>query len=62
MTKKMLQFVDLKQETPEKRNTNKRNSDFNRAFDSISNLWFKKIDSAQNLIFQGKVIKPNTKR
>ena len=24
MTKKMLQFVDVKQETPEKRNTNKR--------------------------------------
>ena len=26
MKKKMLQFVDLKQETPEKRNTNKRKS------------------------------------
>ena len=29
MTKKMLQFVDLKQETPEKRDTYKRKSDFN---------------------------------
>ena len=32
MTKKMLQFVDLKQETPEKRNTNKRKSDFNEIY------------------------------
>ena len=28
MNKKMLQFVDVKQETPEKRNTKKRKGDF----------------------------------
>ena len=32
MTKKMLQFVDLKQETPEKRNTSKRKGDFNEIY------------------------------
>ena len=32
MTKKMLQFVDLKQETPEKRNTDKRKGDFNEIY------------------------------
>jgi len=32
MTKKMLQFVDLKQETPEKRSTNKRKDDFNEIY------------------------------
>ena len=32
MTKKMLQFVDLKQETPEKRNTTKRMGDFNEIY------------------------------
>ena len=32
MTKKMLQFVDLKQETPEKRSTTKRKSDFNEIY------------------------------
>jgi len=32
MTKKMLKFVDLKQETPEKRNTDKRKSDFNEIY------------------------------
>ena len=38
MTKKMLKFVDLKQETPEKRNTNKRKSDFNEIYnDYITN-------------------------
>ena len=38
MTKKMLQFVDVKQETPEKRNTNKRKSDFNEIYkDYITN-------------------------
>jgi len=32
MKKKMLQFVDLKQETPEKRNTNTRKGDFNEIY------------------------------
>jgi glutamate synthase (NADPH/NADH) small chain len=32
MTKKMLQFVDVKQETPEKRNTIKRKDDFNEIY------------------------------
>ena len=32
MKKKMLQFVDLNQETPEKRNTNKRKGDFNEIY------------------------------
>ncbi len=32
MTKKMLQFVDLKQETPEKRNTKNRKGDFNEIY------------------------------
>ena len=32
MKKKMLQFVDVKQETPEKRNTNKRKGDFNEIY------------------------------
>ena len=32
MKKKMLQFVDLKQETPEKRNTIKRKGDFNEIY------------------------------
>ena len=38
MTKKMLQFVDVKQETPEKRNTIKRKGDFNEIYkDYITN-------------------------
>ncbi len=38
MTKKMLQFVDVKQETPEKRNTKKRKGDFNEIYnDYITN-------------------------
>ena len=38
MTKKMLQFVDLKQETPEKRSTVKRKGDFNEIYkDYITN-------------------------
>ena len=38
MNKKMLQFVDVKQETPEKRNTVKRKSDFNEIYkDYITN-------------------------
>ena len=38
MTKKMLKFIDLKQETPEKRNTDKRKSDFNEIYkDYITN-------------------------
>ena len=38
MKKKMLQFVDVKQETPEKRNTVKRKSDFNEIYkDYITN-------------------------
>tara|TARA_B100001057_G_scaffold8575_1_gene7924 strand:- start:824 stop:2269 length:1446 start_codon:yes stop_codon:yes gene_type:complete len=38
MKKKMLQFVDLKQETPEKRGTDKRKSDFNEIYkDYITN-------------------------
>ena len=32
MKKKMLQFVDLKQETPEKRSTSKRKGDFNEIY------------------------------
>ena len=32
MTKKMLKFVDLKQETPEKRTTEKRKGDFNEIY------------------------------
>ena len=32
MTKKMLKFVDLKQETPEKRNTDNRKEDFNEIY------------------------------
>ena len=32
MTKKMLKFVDLKQESPEKRSTNKRKGDFNEIY------------------------------
>ena len=32
MTKKMLKFVDVKQETPEKRNTSKRKGDFNEIY------------------------------
>ncbi len=35
MTKKMLQFVDLKQETPEKRGTNKRTDDFNEIYNEF---------------------------
>ena len=38
MTKKMLQFVDLKQETPQKRETNKRKKDFKEIYNEfISN-------------------------
>ena len=38
MKKKMLQFVDLKQETPEKRGTDKRKGDFNEIYkDYITN-------------------------
>ena len=38
MSKKMLKFVGLRQETPEKRNTNKRKSDFNEIYeDYITN-------------------------
>ena len=38
MTKKMLQFVDVKQETPEKRNTINRKDDFNEIYnDYITN-------------------------
>jgi glutamate synthase (NADPH/NADH) small chain len=38
MTKKMLKFVDVKQETPEKRNTKKRKGDFNEIYnDYITN-------------------------
>jgi glutamate synthase (NADPH) small chain len=35
MKKKMLQFVDLKQETPEKRNTSKRKDDFNEIYNDF---------------------------
>ena len=35
MKKKMLQFVDLKQETPEKRSTSKRKSDFNEIYNEF---------------------------
>ena len=38
MNKKMLQFVDVNQETPEKRDTRKRKSDFNEIYeDYITN-------------------------
>ena len=38
MTKKMLRFVDVKQETPEKRETGKRKDDFNEIYkDYIKN-------------------------
>ena len=38
MTKKMLKFVDVKQETPEKRNTDNRKKDFNEIYkDFITN-------------------------
>ena len=38
MTKKMLKFVDVKQETPEKRNTDNRKDDFNEIYkDYITN-------------------------
>ena len=38
MTKKMLKFVDVKQESPEKRNTDKRKRDFNEIYkDFITN-------------------------
>ena len=38
MTKKMLKFIDVKQETPEKRNTSKRKGDFNEIYkDYITN-------------------------
>ena len=35
MKKKMLQFVDLKQETPEKRSTPKRKDDFNEIYNEF---------------------------
>jgi len=35
MKKKMLQFVDLKQETPEKRNTSNRKDDFNEIYNDF---------------------------
>ncbi len=35
MTKKMLQFVDVKKETPEKRNTVKRSADFNEIYNEF---------------------------
>ena len=35
MTKKMLQFVDLKQESPPKRDTNKRKKDFNEIYNEF---------------------------
>ena len=38
MTKKMLKFVDVRQETPEKRNTDNRKDDFNEIYkDYITN-------------------------
>ena len=37
MTKKMLQFVGLNQETPEKRSTTKRKSDFNEIYEEYIN-------------------------
>ena len=38
MTNKMLKFVDVKQETPEKRDTSKRKDDFNEIYkDYIKN-------------------------
>ena len=35
MKKKMLQFVDLKQETPVKRNISKRKDDFNEIYNEF---------------------------
>ena len=48
MKKKMLQFVDLKQETPKKRSTTKRTSDFNEIYnefitDKTSDAWVSMI-------------------
>ena len=37
MTNKMLQFIDLNQETPEKRSTTKRKSDFNEIYEEYIN-------------------------
>ena len=37
MTKKMLQFVELNQETPPKRNTKKRKEDFNEIYSELIN-------------------------
>ena len=37
MTKKMLQFVELNQETPLKRNTKKRKEDFNEIYNEFIN-------------------------
>ena len=35
MTKKMLRFVDVDQETPQKRNTSKRKGDFNEIYNEF---------------------------
>ena len=35
MTKKMLQFVDLKKETPKKRDTSKRKKDFDEIYNEF---------------------------
>ena len=35
MTKKMLKFVDLKQENPNKRATDKKENDFNEIYDEF---------------------------
>ena len=37
MTKKMLQFTNLGQETPPKRNTSKRKDDFKEIYDEFIN-------------------------
>ena len=51
MTKKMLQFIDIEQETPEKRDTSKRKGDFNEIYkDYITKLQISQV-GALNVVF-----------
>ena len=45
MSKKLLKFVDLKQETPVKREINKRSKDFNEIYDDFINTKAKEQSS-----------------
>ena len=49
MKNKMLQFVEVEQETPEKRGTVKRKDDFNRKDDLMKRDDFKKIDNFRRI-------------